>query len=172
MVQEFNITRGGKEYQVKVGITTDKKSRLYLEDAVADEELGLKGRWMFGSLFVDTDDQSDEGEVVLIRTTWKKKLMSPTGMPIPGYQVIEIMITNEEDIKSFMTMFGSPILLAMINGLVRQVWGFNHFPVFNPNGTVKTLTEFESSTQPTNDYYTWKQGDDLPEVLTEPEIEG
>lgn len=153
MVQQFNITRGGKVSQVNIGVTTDKASILYLEDVEADEVLGLKSRWVLGSLFIDTNPASDEGEVTLIKTVWKRKTMAPTGVSIPGFETTEIMITNEEDIKAFITTFGMPILMSMVNGLVRGVWGFNNLPVFNATtGALKVYTPLEEDSAPTNDY--------------------
>lgn len=166
MVQQFNIIRGGKESQVNIGITTEGKSRLYFDDTVVNGE-GLKTRWYFKTLFIDTNNNG-VGEVNFIRTEWRNATLSPVGNLILGTEIVELMITNEADIAAFITMFGMPILMSMSNGLVRDLWGFNHFGVFNPNGTVKTLTVFESNTQPTYDYNSWKTGDPLPESIVEP----
>lgn len=152
MTQQFNITRGSKESQVIIGTTTEGKSRLYFEDVEVGSD-GLKERWFFVSLYVGTDRTLGIGEVNHIKTEWCKAKLSPTGEIIFGTEITELMITNESDITTFIAMFGTPILMSMTNGLVRDIWGFNHLPVFNTTtGAILTYTGAQESSLPTNDY--------------------
>lgn len=151
MEQKFNVIRGSKTSEINIGVTTTGNSRLYFEDTEVNEE-GLKTRWFFKNLYIDTTNDG-LGEVNLIRTEWRKATLSPVGNIILGTESTEWMITNEADIKSFISMFGFPILMSMANGLVRSVWGFNNLPIFNTtNGSVKIYTEEEENSEPTNNY--------------------
>jgi hypothetical protein len=176
MVQEFQITRGGKTYKAVIGVTEEKETRLYLED---DEpgELGLKVRKYILKLEVIFEGYRKEpdaisgyrGNVAAIRTEWAESKISPTGEVIPGTATEIVMITNQDDIKVFTALFGNPILMSGLNGLIRDSMGFNHLPVFDTTtGQVKEYSPYEESTPPTGDYNTYKIGDPKPEILNEP----
>lgn len=168
----FIIKRGSKEYKVNIDVSTEGISTLYLEDAIGDED-NLKIRRYVTKLQIVFDESLEEGctgKAIGIGTWWRKARVTPSGKIIPIDEEPELMVTNEQDVKSFGLMLGNPILMAGINGLVRDLLGFNHFPVFNTNGSIKVLTPFEETTEPTNNYKVWKAGDDLPESIIEPTI--
>lgn len=169
MVLELTETRGGKQQKYVVGITEDTgKSRIYIEDVEPDPVLGQRKRKFFTHLSVDADPLSAVGEVTAIRTEWREIILSATGLPMFGTDVLVFMITNPEDIAEFIQKFGMPIIMAMVNGVVRDNMGFNHLPIFDSiTGAVKVYSDYETGTPPTWDYHTYKKGDPKPEILTE-----
>lgn len=166
---EFVIKRENKEYNVHIGIDAEGNSTLYLEDVLPDELYQQKTRRYITELKIVFDRNLCNGNVASIATQWGIATVSNSGLIIPKTEELELMITSTEDIKVFTLMLqvSNPILMSALNGHVRSLMGFNHFPVFNPDGTIKQLTSFEQSTAPTWDYGTWEEGDELPESIVE-----
>lgn len=185
MVNTINTTRENTAYTIKMGVGSNNKYTLFMEEADGDEDL-LRHRWLFRSLIVETEVVEEDNEVYTnvtkIETRWCKVRVSSTGKTLQGFQEIEVVITNQEDIEAFILMYATIMSPAIINGLMRDVMGHNHLPVIdtrktidgepNPNfGLPFLMTEYLKTVPPTKDYNNWKQGDPLPEILTEP-VEG
>lgn len=160
MIEPVVITRGGKQYNVFRGVETGE-STLYIESVLPIEK-GLKERFYFISLYIEADKTDKKGRVNLIKTEWRRSLISPTEEVFDEFTEVWVN-TNAQDRAVFNTMFGNPILMSMVNGLIRDPWGYDELPVYdtrltiegvsNPNfGLLRVYTEIEELSQPTKKY--------------------
>ena len=150
MIRNENFRRGGKLKTAVVGLTTEGKTRCYIDHA-DPHPIGQKVRRFPKRLIIEFDESEGVGEAISIQTVWREALLSTTGKPIPGTGSERTMWSNENDRNGFFQAFQS-VLFSIINGEERAIEGFNYHPVFSETGT--KLPDPLDTVEPTYNYLT------------------
>ena len=152
MIRNENFKRGGKLKTAVVGLTTEGKTRCYIDHA-EPHPIGQPLRRFPKRLIIEFDETEGVGEAISIQTIWKEALITNSGKPFPSREGEneKPMWSNEHDRKQFFQAFQS-VLFNMINGEERAIEGYNYHPVFDANGV--KLPDPLDTVEPSRDYST------------------
>lgn len=154
MIQQETFTRGNKQYTANYGTDAAGNYQLWIDEADLHDSTQQPVRHIPELINISFSDQTGNGTLSGIKTTWKKQLIGNSGAPIPGTGATQIMQTNKADKIDFAVMFGEVFQKFIANGLVRSILGHNYQPLFDAAGARIADTNYDTTLKPTNDYQT------------------
>ena len=165
MIRTIPFPLGDYNYILYQGTDENNEAVDYIDRVEMDENTSQPIRYFPDVTVIQRDTGKGNGAIAFIKTTYIMCLMGNNGVPIHATGEPLHMITNKEDIKNFVNLFGLPIMMSGVNGWVRAIMGFNNLPLFvtsavrdeqgniiKPVGSVLTYTPEEIALPPTNDY--------------------